>query len=88
MLLGSSARILHEALYINGTFVEWMRNGYMNLNLFIVTNVWESPRQLDTWELCENSITGTESDCDFNYANSLNPSQWLLTRYLIFNQRS
>lgn len=87
MLLGSSARILHEALYINGTFVEWMSDGYMNLNLFIVTNIWESPRELDTREPCENSVTGTEPDCDFNYGNSLNPSQRPLARYLIFTQR-
>lgn len=43
---------------MNGAFVEWTRDGCMDLNLFIVTNVWESPRVLDTWELCENSVTG------------------------------
>lgn len=88
MPLGSFARILHEASYINGIFVEWMKDGWMNLNLFIVRNIGEIPRQLDTRELCENAIPGTEPDCDFNYGNSLPPFQLLLTRYLIFTLRS
>lgn len=64
---------MHEVLYINGTFAERMRDGCVNLNLLIVTNVWESPRRLDTKERCENSIIGTDSD--FNHGNSLYPFQ-------------